>query len=662
MRPMIAFDSFWHLQMGKDFLENGLSPWVDHYSFSHLGEKISSVPLIFQMLVYQFVLLFGEERGFYLIKLFYITLLFLALYCYFRKIKANGYIVFLLIPIIAMAINLRLIVRPEMFSYVLIVISLILYIRAQKSFTTKEIVYISLLLLLWVNYHTPVIGYIIIFGLFLDKAINKLIAKDNSFSWVFWLVSGVVIFSIGFININKQFFVGQHFVLGALSVMSGDYSQYVQEYKDSYGFYSTDLMVHVSWALSIYVAIWSLINKQYGLLFITGLLTYFSWTLSRLVTAATLINMCILALYLSQVMFTKHMVNIRPVIRKAMYFVSYIVALMAYFYLASIAYTSIKENGNKQLILETRYPVQIADYLRSYQSGGNVLNVLQYGSYFINKLPPSFKVYYDGRSNILYPFEFVVHNHRLWRDKKIMNEVLDSYDVDYVTEVNTVEKFRFLDSTEKLKLGFADDNFLLFTDEKLNSFPLSSMLLVLPACWNDDWTQGIQKEITLSEELFEDKDYTLKYVLAFMDEYLSQADKKTFFENLQPEEMHTDGVRRLALHLALRSASTDVVSDLFTSVQIKTNYDVLIYSHYLAMTEQYTDAEKLLYYYYENTTNAEKIITFDKVAIMYRVLSILENNVELKHFESAYKGELKEKLKNVNVDTEGELSFDYICK
>lgn len=662
MRPMIAFDTFWHLQMGKDFLEGGLSPWVDHYSFSYPGGDISTIPLMFQMLVYQFVSLFGEETGFYLIKLFYITSLLLVLFAYFRKINANGYIVFLILPIIAMAINLRLILRPEIFSYVLIVISLILYLRAQKSFVTKELVFISLLLLFWVNYHSPIIGYIIIFGLFLDKALNKLINQDESFSWNFWFLSGAIIFSIGFININEQFFVGQHFVLDTIDVMSNDFSQYVQEYKDSYGLYSMDLTVHVSWALSIYVAIWSLINRQYGFLFITVLLTYFSLTMSRLVTVATLVNMCILALYLSQVMFTKHMVKIRPAIRKAMYFVSYIVALIVYFYLASIAYASIEENKNKQQVLEKRYPVQVADYLRDYQSGGNVLSILQYGSYFINKLSPSYKVYYDGRSNILYPFDFVVHNHQLWRDKNIMNEVVGRYGVSYAMHVNTPEKFGFLDSSEKLKLGFADDNYQLFTDKKSNVFPLSSMLLVFPTCWNDDWAQGIQKEIALSEELFEDKNYTLKYVLAFMNEYLSQADKQSFFENLQPEKMHSDGVRRLALHLALNSASTDVVSDLFSSVQIKSNYDILIYSHYLAKTEQYTDAENLLYYYFTNEKNDKKVITFDKIAIMYHVLNILETNVELQHFDSSYKGELEEKLNNTNFDVEGGLSFDYICK
>ena len=63
MQPDLTFDTFWHLQMGKDFLEQGLSPWVDHYSFSSPGKEISSVPVIFQTMLYQFVSFFGESGG-----------------------------------------------------------------------------------------------------------------------------------------------------------------------------------------------------------------------------------------------------------------------------------------------------------------------------------------------------------------------------------------------------------------------------------------------------------------------------------------------------------------------------------------------------------------------------------------------------------------------
>ncbi len=663
MRPVFAFDTFWHLQMGKDLLEAGLSPWVDHYSFSYPGKEISTIPFLFQVLLSQFVAFFGESEGFYFVKLFYITLLMLALFAYFRKIKANAYIVFLLLPIIAGAIELRLMLRPEIFSNVLIVICLMLYLKAQKKFATKELAFIGLLLLFWVNYHNPIIGYIIIFGLFLDKAINKLVNKDGSFSWAQWFLWGGVIFSIGFVKFHEPYFIGQHFILGTIKAMSGDFGKYTQEYKDAYLFYSTNMLVHVSWILSIYVAIWSLIKKQYGFVFITVLLTYFSWSLARLISVVMLINMCILALYFSQAWSSQYLENIRPSIKKSLFAVCFFIAVLAFSLLAKEAYLSIKKSENKLLILEKRYPVQMADYLKNYQSGGNVLNVMQHGSYLINKLPSDFKVYYDGRTNILYPIEFVIHNHQsLWHDLRVLNETIESYDVSYALRENKPEAYGFLHESEKLNLNFADDNYLLFAENKKNAFPLSSMLLVFPSCWNENWVQGIENEIALSEESFKDKEYTIKYVLAFMKDYLSHEDKQLFFDTLQPETMHSDGVRRLALHLALNDVDDETVSDLFSSVQLKKTYDILIYSYYLAKTERYSDAENLLYYYYTDAKHKKKIITFDKIAIMFRVLDILEKNMELQHFDTSYKGELEEKLKKVNYNVEGDLSFDYICK
>ena len=97
-RPIAVFDAFWHLQMGKDLVEQGLSPWIDHYSVRYLGMDIYPVPVMFQVLLYKFVSFFGEQHGFYYIRLFYVTLMMSALWLYFRKIKANAYIVLMLLP------------------------------------------------------------------------------------------------------------------------------------------------------------------------------------------------------------------------------------------------------------------------------------------------------------------------------------------------------------------------------------------------------------------------------------------------------------------------------------------------------------------------------------------------------------------------------------
>ena len=88
-----------------------------------------------------------------------------------------------------------------------------LYLQAQKTFATKELVLIVLLMVFWMIYHSPIIGYIIIFGLFLDKAVNKLIHKNESFSWPQWFLWGALVFSTGFIKLNEPYFIGQHFIL-----------------------------------------------------------------------------------------------------------------------------------------------------------------------------------------------------------------------------------------------------------------------------------------------------------------------------------------------------------------------------------------------------------------------------------------------------------------
>ncbi len=68
LRNPAAYDSFWHLQMGKDWIEHGLSPWVDHYSFTFNGHEITNPPVVFQALLHFAVSQFGLRPGFLLVK------------------------------------------------------------------------------------------------------------------------------------------------------------------------------------------------------------------------------------------------------------------------------------------------------------------------------------------------------------------------------------------------------------------------------------------------------------------------------------------------------------------------------------------------------------------------------------------------------------------
>lgn len=674
MRPVVVFDTFWHLQMGKDLLEHGLSPWVDHYSVRHLGNDISGVPVIFQMLLYQFVSFFGEQDGFYYIRLLYITLIMLALWVYFRKIKANAYVVFVLLPLVASAISLRIIIRPEIFSYVFVVVCLVFYLNAQKKFATKEMLAICLLLLLWTNYHTSIIGYIIIFGLFLEKAINKVVHQDESIIWSHWVLWGLLIFSIGFIdlNLNGRPFIVQHFLLATINVMSQGYGQYIQEYSSTYSGHSTNVLTHVSWVLSAYVVVWSVVKKQYGFAFVVALMTYFSWSTVRLLSVVLLINMCVLALYWTQFLSSSHFLNLRGSIKKALFIVSVCVSLMTLYFLAEKAQRGVALGELRQAFLERRYPAQVVDYLARYQNGGNILNALEYGGYLLYKLSPDYKIYYDGRSNILYPIEFVKHNAGLWDRADRIEDVVEQYDIRYVVRKNTPGTYALLNGAKNLKLSFADDHFLLFSRAGKAEFPLASTLLAFPHCWqnvsfqadfsSDDISPGIKSEIERAEKLFSSQQYTLEITLEFIKSYLAAEDKKAFFRTLSFEPKHTDAVRRIALYMAMEYADKSTVSDLFASIGLKNDYDMLLYSYYLANNGDYEDAEKLAYYFYRLEKQREVRASYDKFGILNRILGVLKKNTQLQKFELSYADKLEANWNKLKPPFDRELSFDFMCK
>lgn len=668
-RPVSAFDTFWHLKMGQDLIEQGFSPWVDHYSVRYLGEEIYPVPVMFQVLLYQFVNFFGEQQGFHYIRLFYVTLVMLVLWVYFRKIKANAYVVFLLLPLIVGALSLRIIIRPELFSFVLVVICLVLYLNAQRIFATKQMLAICVLLLFWTSYHSPIIGFIIIFGLFLEKGINKIFHRDDSVSWNKWLFWGVLIFLIGFINLNfnGHSIVGPHFLIGMISTVTDGYAEYIREYTNSYPIHSTNVLTHVSWMLSLYVAVWSFLKKQYGFTFIVVLLTFLSWTTARLVAVVLLINMCVLALYWTQFLNSSHFLNLRASIKKMLLIVSVSISLMTFYFLVEKAQTGVQLNKLRSVLLAQQYPIQTADYLKNYQDGGNILNVLQFGGYLLYKLSPDYKVYFDGRSNILYPIEYVRHNGELWASTKTVDETVRQYDISYVLRTNKPETYAFLNRTKTLELSFADSNFLLFSRAGEAEFPLASTLLAFPRCWNNEFfqnklSQGIEGEIERSEKMFSDKSYTIKIVLELIKEYLSVDDKDEYLSKLRFEEKHPDGVRRLAFHLAIKDADADVVSNLFKSIGFKTNYDVLLYSYYLAKIGEYEDSEDLAYYFYTLDEVGEVAATHDKFGILGRIFRILKENNQLKKFEASYVDELDANLEKVRYPFDRELSFDFMCK
>ena len=334
----------------------------------------------------------------------------------------------LLLPLIVGAVSLRIVVRPEIFSICAGCCLSFTVSECTEKFATKELLAICLLLLFWTSYHSPIIGFIIIFGLFLEKAINKVIHKDDSFSWLQWFFWGVLVFSTGFFNLNfnGHSIIGPHFVIGMINTVFQMVSDNISR--------SIVMPIHLTRQMFLLISrgcyqftwrAWSIIKRQYGFAFIVVLLTVLSWSMVRLLSIVLLINMSVLALYLTQFINSAHFHNLRVPVKNMMILASVLVSLLAFYYLFDKAQLSIEQRENRTAHMEQRYPVQVADYLEHIKDGGNILNVMQDGAYLIYKLSPDYKIYFDGRTNILYPVEFVKHNGELWR-KEMMRQLLRS--------------------------------------------------------------------------------------------------------------------------------------------------------------------------------------------------------------------------------------------
>ena len=669
MRPVVAYDTYWYLQMGKDLLEQGLSPWVDHYSISYLGKDIYPVPVMFQTMLYRFVAAFGEEQGFYYIRVLYITLVLMALWLYFRKIKANAHVVLIMLPLVAAALSLRIILRPELFSFVLVILCLYLYLNAQKNFSTKELLALCVLLLFWTSYHSPIIGYIIVFGLFLEKAVNKITGRDETLSWNKWFFWGAVIFLIGFTNFNMHghSIIGPHFLMGMIHTVTDGYAQYIQEYSPSYTRHSTNILTHISWALSIYVAVWSLVKRQYGFAFIVTLLTVFSWTTIRLLSVVLLINMCVLSLYIVQFLSSEAYVSLRASIKRIFTVAAYSVSAMAMYMLVKGAMASVTFDEFRESIIEGRYPVYVADYLKKHREGGKILNPLQFGGYLINHLSPEYKVYFDGRSNILYPIEFVKHNNEIWNNTDIASAVVKEHDIDYVVQSNIPRFYRVFKKTGLLELTYADQYYMLFSKKGEADYPLASTLMVFPRCWNNKYfrervSRGIEGETSLANRRIRTEPYEINMVLKLVNDYLSADNKTAYIASLELPDRVSDIVKSLVMYMAMDVADADEVEKRFDEIDVKSDYDFLLYSYYLAMNGQYEKSEELAYYVYTLFETDIAWETYDKFGILGRTLRILRDNSSVRKFDDEYVDELFANLKKIKYPFDRELSFDFICK
>lgn len=580
---LTSYDSFWHLKTGDDLLNKGLSPFIDHYSFTFFNMEIASPTIIFEIILSFFVSLFGFSEGYYLIRAFSACLFLFVTFKFFKEIKAPWPIIAITLPYITLFLLFRFHhVRPEVIDNVLIMLTLLLYIKAKNTFNNRNLTYIALLLLFWVNYHTAILGYIIIFGLFLDKAINLILKKDDHLNWQHWLFWGAVIFIIGFINTDYN-----HPIISTLS-FSKEWAL-TSEFRPTHELIPNSSFFNFFWLVSGYLCITLLLQKQWGFAFITCLFAIKSWEVIRVLPIAGIIISSLMAISLTKIDFQELFKKLKKYIQVIVIALGIIVSL------TGIALVIIDSKNKKVQPNKADLPYAITPYLKnSHPEGGNIFNQLRHGGFLLYHLPENFKVYIDGRSNILYPLNFVKHFSKIYNSKspELLSQEIDRYNIKFAILPLTPDVFTMAHNSKKMFVEFVGEHFILFSSQD-NNFPISTSNLLFPMCWKQSHQQAVSNEYKIGNEILSENS-ALRPILETLHTLQKIDDYALYWEKLDVENITSEYQKRLLAYVALKSGYNEQAIKLFNSIKRKETLDILMMSHSHLKNKNFEKAENLL--------------------------------------------------------------------
>lgn len=625
LRNIVSYDSFWHLQMGLDWLENGLSPWRDHFSFTFYGEEITGPPYIFDVLIGWLVTQLGLDAGFQVFKFAGFMLVFALFGFFLRKLRAPVVIYCLVLPLIVVLLQLRSLVRPELISYSFIVFAVMLYYRARSGMSAANMLPILALMLLWCNYHSPIFGYIIFFGYFVDIALQQTHNRATMGTWLKWLGWGLAVVAVGFLN------PGLNHPLVQLFFFSPEWKDLIQEYQSAI-LYRELAAVYALIAITLITLALLLWKRQFGLLIVCGLFIFFAAMMARLVTPGGIAILSIFAWMVSEIDLEDQLRRLPEKLVRAAGGAVMVLWVLSIATGVNMAREFMDENRTSANF----FPKDVADYMVDQDISGRIFNEYHAGGYLIYRLSPDSKVYIDGRTDILYPVD---HYHRLLDaigSADILRVEIEKYDINLAILENKQHNFSLVRDTGALGLDYVGSKFSLFRRDNPN-FPVLGNLLAYPACWKADMTSALAEEQARAIWILPGNSL-LFHFMEFVMGYTQAADKISFLIKLGKDDQWSDYRLRFAAYQALNQNLNPIAYELFASIADKDFSDYLGGALAKVRLGEWKTAEQML----DLATRTSWTIKIPEIVTLHGLLAHIRRHVPLKLIDDAYVDQLVE--------------------
>ena len=621
----ISYDSFWHLQMGLDWLENGDSLWQDHFSFTFKGADIASPPYVFEVSLAWLVTQFGLESGFEVFKLGAFILAFGLVTFFLRKLRSPVVVYCLVLPLLVVLLQFRSIVRPELIGYSFSILAMMLYYRARSGMSLSNMLPIVALMLVWGNYHTPIFGYIIFFGFFLDLALQQIHDRADTSTWLQWLGWGLAVVAVGFLQPGFNHYLIQMFFFDPA------WKNLIQEYQSS-NYYLPVAAIYSLIGLTLVTMLLTLRNRRFGLFIICVLLTYFSVTMARLVTPSGIVILCIFTWMVSEIDPLEQLQKMPKGLVLGIGGTAMVLFTLTMSTAVNRARTYMDQNRFSQAI----FPVDIADYMVEQGISGRIFNEYSAGGYLIYRLSPDSKVYIDGRTGILYPID---HYYRLLaagRSSEVLRAEIDKYDINLAVLKNYRRNYALVRDTGILGLDYASVRFSLFRRDNPN-FPVLGTLLAYPTCWNAEMISALEEEQKKAEELLP-RDSFLLPLVQFVIDYTKSNDRSSFLSDLAKNRPMSLAIMRFTAYQALVQNLDSMADELFSGITEMEFGDYLGSGLSKIRLGEWKTAEQLL----DRGTRVTSSENLTEIKILHGLLTHIRQNQALELFDDEYINRLGE--------------------
>ena len=410
-------DQYWHLQTGQDLITRNWNPNRDNYSFTYSGEKISQQPILFQATFGLLGKYFGLDGAVVLVRAISALLFFAALGLMMRAIKAPSAAIAIALCSSTFLISQRLLARPELFDHILIPMGFYLYWRTLSEWSTRNLAFTLCFLLAWVNFHAAILAYVIFAGMFIDAITSKQ-NPEHAPKLIPWMLWGFLFLLVGFLNTSYQ-----HPVIEAAQF--SDAWNAIGEHQPS-----TDLLVskpylYTLWLVGSILIIWSIVIQRFGLALTLAVFLWASIDRSRMITLSGLAFTSGFLLLVASEKSKAYFQTLKPELHR----------LIAVFAVGFCALTVSTFNFSPQSIKEQQHPPidDSISHLVRFSEGGTIYNNYNWGGYLIYRTSPKFKVFIDGRTNILYPLEHFEDYIAVSRgDTNVAAEISQKFEPEYL--------------------------------------------------------------------------------------------------------------------------------------------------------------------------------------------------------------------------------------